>query len=149
MKVEDLLLLIIIFFAVSLLWYLCILLPKYKVLTGQEETSKKGNKKRNINPFILETAYLNKRFGINSKNLMNKKILLVCSIINAFIITASTAFVWFVPIVLILRLLISFVILFALIFISYEIYGKILIKRGLKDGNKEDWRKMAKVLGRK
>lgn len=138
MKVEDLLLLIIIFFAVSLLWYLCILLPKYKVLTGQEETSKKGNKKRNINPFILETAYLNKRFGINSKNLMNKKILLVCSIINAFIITASTAFVWFVPIVLILRLLISFVILFALIFISYEIYGKILIKRGLKDGNKED-----------
>ena len=137
MKIEDLLLLIIIFFAVSLLWYLCILLPKYKVLTGQE-TSKKGNKKRNINPFILETAYLNKRFGINSKNLMNKKTLLVCSIINAFIITASTAFVWFVPIVLILRLLISFVILFALIFISYEIYGKILIKRGLKDGNKED-----------
>ncbi len=134
---DDVILLVIIFFLLSLFWYFCVMMPKYKAITGQED-SKKNRKKKAVNKFILETAYLTKRFGIKSEKLVNKKVLLTCSIINAFIVVVITAFGWFVPMILILRFLIGFVIAFALIFITYEIYGKILIKRGYKDGNKED-----------
>ena len=134
---DDLILLVIIFFLLSLFWYFLIMMPKYKVITGQVD-EKKGKKKREVNPFILETAYLAKKFGLKSEKLVSKKILLECSIVNAFIIVATTAFAWFIPIVLILRLILGFVLLFALIFIAYEIYGRILVKRGLKNGNKKD-----------
>ena len=118
-------------------WYFFIMMPKYKAIIGQEN-SKNDKKKKSVNKFILETAYLTKRFGIKNEKLINKKVLLTCSIINSFIIVIITAFGWFTPIVLILRFLIGFVIAFALIFLIYEIYGKILVKRGYKDGNKKD-----------
>ena len=134
---DDIILLVIIFFLLSLFWYFFIMMPKYKAIIGQED-SKNDKKKKSVNKFILETAYLTKRFGIKNEKLINKKVLLTCSIINSFIIVIITAFGWFTPIVLILRFLIGFVIAFALIFLIYEIYGKILVKRGYKDGNKKD-----------
>ena len=134
---DDVILLVIIFFALSLFWYFCVMMPKYKAIMGLVDP-KKDKKKKVVNKFILETAYLTKRFGIKDEKLINKKVLLVCSIINSFIVVVITAFGWFTPIVLILRFLIGFVIAFALIFVLYEIYGKILVKRGYKDGNKKD-----------
>lgn len=93
--------------------------------------SKKINK-GNMNR-IGEFAYLIKRFSLDQKKInMNYMKLGIC-IINAFIISFVSNFIMLIPISMVFRLLIGFVLLFALIYALYEIYGRLLKRKYGKD----------------
>ena len=93
--------------------------------------SKKINK-GNMNR-IGEFAYLIKRFSLDQKKInMNYMKLGIC-IINAFIISFVSNFIMLIPVSMVFRLLIGFVLLFALIYALYEIYGRLLKRKYGKD----------------
>lgn len=89
-------------------------------------------KKGNINR-IGEFTYLMKRFSLDQKKINTNQIKLGICIINAFIISFVSNFIMLIPVSMMFRLLIGFVLLFALIYALYEIYGKFLKKKYGKD----------------
>ena len=88
---------------------------------------------------IGEVQYLVNKFKIDTNKISYKKTCLVISLINAFIISTVTIIIFVVDVHMTLQLLLGFVLLFSLIYIMYEIYGRILIKKGYqqKKENKE------------
>lgn len=89
---------------------------------------------------LSEIRYFVKKFGLN-RNLINlKKFYNGISLINSLIIAFVTTLLMYIDIVwkfnYALELIIGFILLFLLIYSLYEIYGRILKKRGRKkNGN--------------
>ena len=89
---------------------------------------------------LSEVRYFEKKFGLD-KSLMNlKKFYSGIALINSLIIDFVTKIVMYMDIVWEINygieLFIGFILLFLLIYSLYEIYGKILKKRGRKrNGN--------------
>lgn len=78
---------------------------------------------------FTEPSYLIKRFNLNTKKISYKKIMWITTFINAFIIGISAGVVIAIE-SLILELIVGFIMLLVLIFLSYEILGKILVTLG-------------------
>lgn len=90
-------------------------------------TSKKL-KKNKINK-ITEITYLKRKFSLQLTKIEIKKMLLWISLINSFIIAFVTTFIFLLPINIFWQLMIGFVLLFALIYALYEIYGRHLVNK--------------------
>lgn len=82
---------------------------------------------------IGEMNYLIAKFKLDKKKINYKKEILYISLINSFIISSVGVFVTCLDIMMILQLAIGFVLLFALIYALYEIYGRHLVKKTRRD----------------
>lgn len=77
---------------------------------------------------IGEMNYLVYKFKLDRKKINYKKEIRVIAALNSFIISSVGTFVTCLDIPLFLQLGIGFVLLFALIYALYEIYGRHLLK---------------------
>ncbi|MBR1749024.1 MAG: hypothetical protein IJ743_04420 [Bacilli bacterium] len=95
----------------------------------------KRKKKREI----IELVYLQNKFHLDSKKLNARKQILWISMMDAFIMSFVWTFMNFIPVDFGWQLMIAFVLVFALIYSMYEIYGRHLVKKGYqkKEGRKE------------
>ncbi len=106
--------------------FLIIFMIDYFVVLKPHLKGKKKNKK------IMEVDYLVLRFKLDRNKLIKRWIFLYFALFNACIISVVSTVVSFVPIDLIWQLLIGFALLFGLIYSLYEIFGRYLVKKGLK-----------------
>lgn len=86
---------------------------------------------------IGEVKYLVNKFNLDEKKLQIRKMLLWISILDAFIISFVGTFISILPVKFGWQFLIGFVLLFALIYALFEIYGRHLVNKGLQKGRNE------------
>ncbi len=86
-------------------------------------------KKQNYNK-IGEINYLIKKFKLDPKKINYQATANIVALINAFIISFTCVAITIFEMKLMWQLLIGFVLLFSLIYSIYEIYGRILVKKG-------------------
>lgn len=89
-------------------------------------------KRKNIKK-ISELTFLITRFNLNKKKLNYQRILFVVSIINAFIISFVATVIYLIPVNYALSFFIAFLLLIALIYSLYEIYGRHLQRKWGRD----------------
>ena len=82
---------------------------------------------------ITEVKYLSLTYGLKKEKLMLPKIILLISIVDAFIISIVFLVVTMLPWAIIWQLLVGFVLLLGLIYSIYGIIGKILVKKGYQE----------------
>lgn len=95
-----------------------------------------NNYKKRKYASIGELNYLLKKFNLDRKKLPVRKMLLVFSLIDAFIMAFTASFITALPVNTVFQMLIGFVLLFALIYALYEIYGRHLVKKYKKKEGK-------------
>ena len=86
---------------------------------------------------IGEMKYLINKFNLDEKRLKKRKMILWVCIIDAFIISFVGTFIFMLPIDYVWKFLIGFVLLFALIYALFEIYGRHLVKKVCQKERKE------------
>ena len=84
------------------------------------------------NDQIMEFSYLIYKFKLDKNKVLYKPMGLYCALINGFIISGVVTIISNIKVKMIWQLLIGFVLLFGLIYSVYEIYGRILVKKGWK-----------------
>ena len=120
---------LILFIIIFTLDYLFIKRRYFKRLNGKKKRKKKDNE-------LMELSYLIAKFKLDKSKLPLNKLLVVISLINAFIISIVSVTVLLLDTYTIVRLLVGFVLLMGLIYSLYEILGRILERRGFsKNGN--------------
>ena len=120
MKLNSPLFILLFFLAL----YLIIFLINYLL-------NKRKVKKKNYEA-IGEMNYLVSKFKLDRKKINYQKEILYISLINSFIISSVGTFVTCLDIMIMLQLGIGFVLLFALIYALYEIYGRHLLMKQKK-----------------
>ena len=95
-----------------------------------------NNYKKRKYTSIGELNYLLKKFNLDRKKLPVRKMLLVFSLIAAFIMACTASMITALPVNTVFQMLIGFVLLFALIYALYEIYGRHLVKKYKKKEGK-------------
>ena len=118
---------IITFIIVFLVDYFAILVPKNNILSG-----KKKQKKNKKEVTMMELQYLQKRFALDLFKVDMDYVIKWFAFLNAFIIAFTSTVIMLIPVNMVLQLLIGFVLLLALIYSLYEIYGRHLVKKGWK-----------------
>ena len=88
--------------------------------------TKKGKKKKIKS--ISEIDYLTMKFKLNKKNLNMDRMIIMISLINAFIISVVSSIAMLMPFAIMWQLIVAFALLFGLIYALYEIYGRHLKK---------------------
>ena len=114
-----------------LLCFLLLFVLIYWVYVGFLKSKKKKD--------IIELVYLQNKFHLDSKKLNARKQILWISMMDAFIMSFVWTFMNFIPVSFGWQLIIAFVLVFALIYAFYEIYGRHLVKKGYqkKEGREE------------
>ena len=126
----------VLYVLVFLVDYFLINIRKYNILFKKKDSKKAKNKKKNkkkINKKDIqfgEINYLIGKFKLDKKKINYKTAILWISIINAFIISFVSTVISAIPAHIIWQLLVGFVLIFGLIYALYEIYGRILVKKG-------------------
>lgn len=95
-----------------------------------------NNYKKRKYTSIGELNYLLKKFNLDRKKLPVRKMLLNFSLLDAFIMAFTASFITALPVNTVFQMLIGFVLLFALIYALYEIYGRHLVKKYKKKEGK-------------
>ncbi len=114
---------IVLFIIVFLVDYF--LINKRKLnLIKKGGVTKKGKKKKIKS--ISEIDYISMKFKLDSKKLNMDKMIIVISLINAFIISIVSSIVMLMPFAIMWQLIVAFALLFGLIYALYEIYGRHL-----------------------
>lgn len=120
---------IIFFLIIFLVYYFVFLKRRFNLYNGKKKIKKSKKKKENPLDF-MEFTYLVSRFNLDK----DKVNVLYCfrwiAILNAFIISFTGTLIFYIPGKIIWKYLIGFVILFALIYSLYEIFGRHLVKKG-------------------
>ncbi len=120
---------LILFLLIFMVDYLFIKRRYLKRLNGKKKKKKKDNE-------LMELSYLIVKFKLDKSKLPLNKLLVIISLINAFIISIVSVTVLLLDTYTIVRLLVGFVLLMGLIYSLYEILGRILERRGFsKNGN--------------
>ncbi len=114
---------------VFLIIFVIIFLGDYFFVKRKYLKKKKKGKKQEL----MEASYLAAKFKLNQESLINKKMLKIFSMINAFIIAIVCVTVLVIDCNVILKLVIGFILLIALIYAIYEILGRYL-ERNLNNG---------------
>ena len=127
----------VVYLLVFLVDYFFINRRKYNILFKKKNTKnskgkKKTTTKKKSDVQIGEINYLIGKFKLDKKKLDYKSCILWISIINAFIISFVSTVISAIPTHIIWQLSVGFVLIFALIYSMYEIYGRILVKKGRK-----------------
>ena len=128
---NEYLLSVYIFIGLFIIVYLVdyFLINKRKLtLIKNKGITKKGKKKKIKN--ISEVDYLTAKFKLKENNLNLDSIIMVISLINAFIISLVSSIVMLLPFAIMWQLIIAFALLFGLIYSLYEIYGRHLKHKG-------------------
>ena len=114
-----------------LLCFLIIFVLLYCIYLRQIKRKKKRE--------IIELVYLQNKFHLDSKKFNAREQILWISMMDAFIMSFVWTFMNFIPVDFGWQLMIAFVLVFALIYSMYEIYGRHLVKKGYqkKEGRKE------------
>ena len=94
----------------------------------------KGKRKKED---IMEINYLVGKFNLDKSKLHYKPISMWCALINAFIMSLVATVVYNIKLHMAWQLLIAFVLLFALIYSLYEIYGRHLVKKERRKNKNE------------
>ncbi len=94
----------------------------------------KGKRKKED---IMEINYLVGKFKLDKSKLHYKPIALWCALINAFIMSFVATVVYNIKLHRAWQLLIAFVLLFALIYSIYEIYGRHLLRKEKRNNKNE------------
>ena len=101
--------------------------PKLRILyEGENIKSKKKTKKKQKQVEVGELNYLVSKFKLDQKKLNWKNLAIMFALINAFIMAFVVAILEFVSGEFYIKLPIAFVLIFALIYSLYEIYGRYL-----------------------
>ena len=95
-----------------------------------------NNYKKRKYTSIGELNYLLKKFNLDRKKLPVRKMLLNFSLLDAFIMAFTASFITSLPVNTVFQMLIGFVLLLALIYALYEIYGRHLVKKYKKKEGK-------------
>ncbi len=112
---------------------LSILIFLFEYLFVMKKRIKGRSKKKSVDQ-VMEFIYLIGRFKLDKNKVVYNKMAKWCSIINGFIISAVVTVISNIDLYIVWQLLIGFVLLFALIYSLYEIYGRHLAKKwGLKN----------------
>ena len=119
MDISDLFLNLLIFLG----GFLVIFIVTYVIYFKKLSSKKRKNKN------ITEITYLVHKFNLDEKALPKKKMILWISMQNAFIISFVWVFISSLRIKIMWQLLIAFVMILALIYALYEIYGRHLVKK--------------------
>jgi len=90
----------------------------------------KKRKKYSKNDICIELYYLMYVYNVNPKKIDFKVFNIVCSLINAFIISSVYIVVLYLVKGLVFQIVIGIVLLLLLIIICYGILGRIYIKKG-------------------
>ena len=93
-------------------------------LIKNKGVTKKGKRKKIKN--ISEVDYLSAKFKLDTKKLDMDKMIIIISIINAFIISIVSSVIMLMPFAIMWQMIIAFALLFGLIYALYEIYGRHL-----------------------
>lgn len=116
----------ILFFIIIFLILLLIMTIFYRNKIGKEKK-------------LSEVRYFEKKFGLVKSSMNLKKFYMGIALINSLIIAFVTTLLMYMDVVWKINygieLIIGFILLFLLIYSLYEIYGKILKKRGKLNGN--------------
>ena len=118
------------FILIFLVHYFIITKPALKKLYVGEikknKTKNKIKKKKDKTPEVGELNYLVYKFKLNKDKLNWKSLATMISLINSFIMALVVSILELIPVKTIFKLMIAFVLLFALIYALYEIYGRYL-----------------------
>ena len=114
-----------VFIAVFLVNFLWIFKRGYQNIKKQKK--KKKNKK--LEDFV-GLSYLIPKFKLDINKMNLNYVFFIVSLINAFIISFVFMVVTIIPWNVGFSMLLGFVLLFGLIYALYEIYGRILVKKG-------------------
>ena len=88
------------------------------------------SKKKKKDNEIVEVKYLCLTSNIDKAKLINKKMMIVFSVINALIVDFVFTIVILLKVPIFVRFIIGFVLFIGLIYSIYGILGKLLLKRG-------------------
>ena len=127
MNLENIIISLIAFISLTIILFL-LNGNKARFLLG-----KKQNKKKNKKYEIIEVKYLISAYSLSKNKLLTPKIILLTSLIDAFIISLVFLIVMSLPWKIYWQLLVGFALLMGLIYSLYGILGKILIKKGYKE----------------
>lgn len=94
-----------------------------------DSISNKGKKKSKNND-VFELNYIVSKFKLDKKKLNIKRCLIEFSLINSFIISFTAIVLNMLDLYFIFKIFIGFILLMGLIYSVYEIYGKLLVKKG-------------------
>lgn len=123
----------VIYVVVFVLHYFFLTKPAIDEVLGKaKKKSKKVNKKGPRK--IGEVEYLVYKFKLDRKKLNYQSLKIMIPLLNSFIITFVTFIIELIPVKIVFKLLIGFVLLTALIYAIYEIYGRHLLKVEKKRG---------------
>lgn len=114
---------IVLFIIVFLVDYFLINKRKLDLIKNKGIT-KKGKKKKIKN--ISEIDYLTTKFKLKEKELDMDGMIIIISLINAFIISIVSSIVMLMPFAIMWQMIVAFALLFGLIYCLYEIYGRHL-----------------------
>lgn len=115
----NIIMFMVVFIFVFLLQYNFVIKPKKK--------KGKGNKVKNNE--VIEIEYLSSKFKIDKNKLKTPALGLEICFINAFIISFVSTLISNIPLKFYYQFMIGFVILIAMIYGIYEIYGRNLVKK--------------------
>lgn len=96
---------------------------------------RKLKSKKIKNEEIMEINYLIAKFKLDKNKILYKPMCLYIALINGFIMSFVVTVISNIKLKMMWQLLIGFVLLFGLIYSIYEIYGRILVKKGFKIKN--------------
>lgn len=114
---------IVLFVIVFVVDYFLINKRKLNLIKNKGITKKRKKKKIKS---ISEIDYISLKFKLDSKRLDMDKMIIVISLINAFIISIVSSVVMLMPFAIMWQLIVAFALLFGLIYALYEIYGRHL-----------------------
>lgn len=92
----------------------------------------KENKKKKT---IGEIDYLANKFQLDKKKLNENQVIVWISLINSFIISLVSSIIFLLPFKMFINMFIAFILLLGLIYSLYEIYGRYLQKKEIKNNN--------------
>ena len=126
-KLEAMLILFgFLFIVIFLVDYLFVKRRYLKRLNNKNKNKKKKE--------ITEIAYLVGKFKLDKRDLPINKLLIIISIINAFIISLVAVVVLLINSYIIIQFVVGFILLIGLIYSIYELLGRYLMKVGNKNG---------------
>ncbi len=117
MDIDSPLFITVFFFTIFIIIFIFNYLMNYRKV--------KKNKLQNIG----EMNYLIAKFKLDKNKINYKREIIYISLLNSFIISSVGTFVTCLDLVIFLQLGLGFVLLFALIYALYEIYGRHLLKK--------------------
>lgn len=85
--------------------------------------------KKSKDKYNFSVKYLMARFKLSKNTLVNRKMMIIYSLIDAFIVTLVFIIIELLPLPFYLQLIIGFTLLFALIYAIYEILGRYLKRK--------------------